>query len=258
MRLLWERMRASEGMKPGALDHIKMHKLMARLSIPRYQAVGIMESLWHFAAGHCDDGNLSRYQAGDVAAWIQYADDAEELWTALSECGWLEAHDDGSVWIHDWADHAPHWLRDRWRKRGFVPGVSTEPPGNSRNLRGDSCAPLPSPCDLVLVDKVDGAKFGQDEIEETRHRAKAICGDVGLRVEEDRDLILKVATLIVARSISEDMAQQAVGATVRANPKNRRSYFHKCMSNQCKQHGLKFNQLLKVCIPPPSLNGGGK
>jgi hypothetical protein len=84
-------------MKHSAITLLKFKCLAARLSLPLWQTVGLLESLWLFAMHHARDGNLSRFSPTDIAAWL--------------ETRWLERGGDGELLIHDWDDHKPTWLK---------------------------------------------------------------------------------------------------------------------------------------------------
>jgi hypothetical protein len=97
-------------MKHQAITLLKFKSLAARLSLPLWQTVGVLESLWLFAMHHARDGDLSRFRPSDLAAWLEYGGDATAMVEALVETRWLDRNGDGLV-IHDWADHKPTWLK---------------------------------------------------------------------------------------------------------------------------------------------------
>lgn len=138
-------------MKIGTTSHPKFKRLMKRLGVNQYEAVGILELLWGMAAQFADDGNLSRFDAESIAAYIGWEKNSDELVTALVECGWLD-RSDNNLAIHDWADHMPNFLLDRRRKREQrdanrlgKDGKSSTCPGHSRNVTGQSYPTKPSP-----------------------------------------------------------------------------------------------------------------
>ena len=98
-------------MKSGALTSVKLMRLKRALGLTQYQAVGLLECLWHFTAHNTPDGGIGKYTDDDIAAVLEWEGAATELITALVESGWLDRHEDGSIWIHDWLEHCPTWVR---------------------------------------------------------------------------------------------------------------------------------------------------
>lgn len=103
-------------MKLGTTTHPKFCRLMRRLSLSKFSTVGVLESLWMMAAQFTDDGDLTRFDAEDIAAYIDWPDEPQRLIDALVECGWLD-QSDHQLMVHDFADHAPHFVSERLRKR---------------------------------------------------------------------------------------------------------------------------------------------
>ena len=125
------------------------------LKRPAYAVAGVLEMLWMLAAQHAEDGDLSRFSPVEIADYIEWEGDAEELIKALIETKWLE-NSNGVLCIHDWDDHCPDYLKDRHRKRRQRGeskdtengGLSGDCPGNSgtfRDIPGKSPLAMPSP-----------------------------------------------------------------------------------------------------------------
>jgi len=104
-------------MKRGTPQHPKMAMLASELSIARYAAVGLLESLWHWAAQYAKDGDIGRYPVAVIASVLGWEGDAEVLLAALIKCRWVdvhtacaqEAHAVGRQvvrYLHDWHEHA--------------------------------------------------------------------------------------------------------------------------------------------------------
>ena len=89
-------------------EHPKIYGLVDRLGLKRnYEAVGIVVSLWLWAARNASDGDLSRFPVRAIAAAVGYPGNlAKRLCTALVESGWMDVELDGTYRIHDWEDHA--------------------------------------------------------------------------------------------------------------------------------------------------------
>lgn len=114
-------------MKSGTPGHIKTKKLKLRLKIPLWQAIGILESLWQFAADCADDGAIGRYSNDDIAAYMEWDGDADELVDALVQSRWVDEDDADRLVVHDWEEHCPNYVKDRVKKRNER--LATKKPG---------------------------------------------------------------------------------------------------------------------------------
>jgi len=104
-------------MKANAADHPKVRRLARKLAITRWQVIGVLESVWQFAAQYAEDGVLCpRYTPAEIADFIEWDDDATALFAAMVDAGLLDREDDEIV-IHDWAEHAPDYVKKRLQKR---------------------------------------------------------------------------------------------------------------------------------------------
>lgn len=134
-------------MKSGTPGHIKTKKLKLRLNLPLWQVIGILESLWQFAADCADDGGVGRYSNEDIAAYMEWAGDPDELVDALVHCRWLDAHETLRLVVHDWDFHMPYYVEERIRKReqrltskkaGTRPNITGTVRGQSQESVGPS------------------------------------------------------------------------------------------------------------------------
>jgi len=105
-------------MKRGTIEHVKMHRLAERLNLPRYAAVGILESLWHMTATKAPSGDISNLTAEDIAFYIQWNHDPVELIDALVLCRWLDKDGD-KLLVHDWQDHAEDSVKKWLTRKGM-------------------------------------------------------------------------------------------------------------------------------------------
>jgi hypothetical protein len=108
-------------MKRGTPAHPKTAMLMAELSIPRYAAVGILESLWHWTAQFAKRGDIGRYSNHIIADSVGWTDDPDKLINALVKCHWIDTYAQDThgvrteclplggeaprLIIHDWPEH---------------------------------------------------------------------------------------------------------------------------------------------------------
>lgn len=71
-----------------------------------YAAIGIVVSVWLWAAQNATDGDLSDYAPEDIADAIGWKKPAGKLLDALVDTGFIDRAEDGSLTIHDWDEHA--------------------------------------------------------------------------------------------------------------------------------------------------------
>lgn len=97
-------------MKRNTPNHPKMRELAAVLSVPLWGAVGIMESLWHYAAEYTPRGDIGRLSDATIATAIDWRKKPAVLISALtdSRCQWLDNDDDFRLIVHDWPDHCEY------------------------------------------------------------------------------------------------------------------------------------------------------
>ena len=114
-------------MKRGAIGHPKVLRLMRALSIRRYEAVGILESLWHWTSRYAIRGDLGKYENQDIADGIDWAGDATVLVDALAASGWLDHAEGARLVIHDIQDHADNTWRQCLQDAGLTWWDDTPP-----------------------------------------------------------------------------------------------------------------------------------
>ena len=109
-------------MKRGTPRHPKTLLLAATLGIPRYAAVGLLESLWHFGQSYAQAGDVGRYSDEVIAEAVGWEGDASKLVSGLVKAGWADRCRCHRVRIHDWPAHADQTV-ERWLKanrKGFI------------------------------------------------------------------------------------------------------------------------------------------
>ncbi len=89
-------------------DHPKIYALVDRMKLRRNsEAVGIVVSLWLWAAKNAPDGDLSGFPERAIADAVGYSYSyAGKLCKALVECRWLDEKEGGGYQIHDWEAYA--------------------------------------------------------------------------------------------------------------------------------------------------------
>lgn len=111
-------------MKTGAVQSVKFMRLKRRLKINHWQAVGILEALWLITQTNAPRGDIGRLGNEDIAAMIEWNDDADELIDALVDCGWLDRHPEFRLLVHDWHIHCPSYIRGALTSQGVGFAVS--------------------------------------------------------------------------------------------------------------------------------------
>ncbi len=141
-------------MKRNAHRHTKMRALSKRMNIPQYAAVGLMESLWHWAADQVPDGGIGKYGDEDIAdsiTWDQ-PDRSHELIEALADCGFLDEMSGCRLYIHDWHEHCEISVHKRLARSGLLfanghqpslSGLDSQERHGPTRTRGDSNPPPP-------------------------------------------------------------------------------------------------------------------
>jgi len=128
--------------------HPKMKKLARLLSISWPEAVGYLHYLWWWALDFAQDGDLTKYEAGDIADAVLWQGEPTELVNALGEAGFLDKTEDGCLVIHDWFDYAGRLIekreanRERMRKaRAKAKDAGSPHVQNTNNARSGATVP---------------------------------------------------------------------------------------------------------------------
>lgn len=110
-------------------DHPKFADLKARLSVPRYVALGALETLWHFTGRFTPQGNIGKYSDAQIEAWLEWDGAPGALITALIGSRWVDRDTEFRILVHDWAIHADKATKqalNRAKMEFCVPTVCTE------------------------------------------------------------------------------------------------------------------------------------
>ena len=89
-------------------DHPKIYALVDRMKLRRNsEAVGIVVSLWLWAAKNAPDGDLSGFPERAIADAVGYSSSyAAKLCQLLVETRWLDEKEGGGYLLHDWEEYA--------------------------------------------------------------------------------------------------------------------------------------------------------
>ena len=92
--------------------HPKTKKLARLLNISAPTAIGHLHMLWWWALDYAQDGDLSKYQAEDIADAVLWDGSASLLMASLLDAGFLD-QPDGNPRIHDWDEYGGKLLAKR-------------------------------------------------------------------------------------------------------------------------------------------------
>ncbi len=101
-------------------DHPKTRRLARKLVMPVPHVVGHLHLLWHWCMTYAQDGDLTKYDAEEIAFGMMWEDEPEKLIEALVACRFLDSAN-GRLTVHNWDEYGGKRLRamqnDASRKR---------------------------------------------------------------------------------------------------------------------------------------------
>lgn len=135
---------------------MKFDNFMTDLGLTYYQAIGILESIWHFTATNAIQGNVGKHTNQEIAKWIGYAGDPDKLISVLTHRRWLDRHSEHRLIVHDWHLHADKSVKVTLKNRNLcfcmpeeLTGIPKEIIGNpslkTGSLSGSGADPDPDP-----------------------------------------------------------------------------------------------------------------
>lgn len=125
-------------MKRGTIEHPKMLMLEAQLGIARYEVVGIMESLWHWASRYAIQGDIGKWSNVAIAKGIGWSKDPDSLIDALISSGWVDQIDGTErLVIHDVKDHADNTWKQNLEDAGLKWWDGSRPRNKGQGSRPD-------------------------------------------------------------------------------------------------------------------------
>jgi hypothetical protein len=122
-------------MKKGGIEHPKTRNLSLFLKISKRDSVGLLEMLFAFTAEYAPRGDIGRCSNEAIAEAVHWPKKkAQQLVDGLVNCGhnvcsagYLEEHPEHRLIVHDWAEHAPEFIKKKLlrAKQEFVKPVQT-------------------------------------------------------------------------------------------------------------------------------------
>lgn len=161
-------------MKQGTAEKRKFKRLKRRLGLKRYEAVGLLESLWDLTRRETPAGNVGRLTDADIADEMEWEGEPADLIVALVDEGWLDRHDEHRLIVHDWSDHAPNYLKALFKRenRQFADAETnsvateceTESPQNENLVLPQSNTTSPNPNPPHALTKPHPTSAGGGEV----------------------------------------------------------------------------------------------
>jgi hypothetical protein len=150
--------------------HPKAKRLARLLGVGLPATIGHLHLLWWWATDFAEDGDLTPYDADEIADAALWEGKPAEFLRALIDAGFVDEPAgalDGSVVLHDWADYAGKLIErreyDRERKREW----------RERQKGKQAPTPRPAPAELVEDDgfEVAWAPYPRKIAKAAAHRA---------------------------------------------------------------------------------------
>lgn len=165
------------------LHHPKTSRMARLLGIQRVHAVGHLHALWYFGLDHAQEGDLSRYDAFDLAIAAEWDGDPQLFTDSIVSAGFIDRSEDGSLCLHDWGGtcgkffrHPDHPTRVAWNAmRAKVAGIVL-----SRD--GHHCRHCGSPERLEIDHIVPIARGGSNHLENLQVLCRPCNARKGVRL----------------------------------------------------------------------------
>lgn len=88
------------------IDHPKFAHLKHLLGLKKFEALGLLESLWHFTGKYAPQGNVGKYSDVEIEIWLEWGREPGAAVRALVESRWLDRDATHRLIVHDWSRHA--------------------------------------------------------------------------------------------------------------------------------------------------------
>lgn len=225
-------------------DHPKTRKLARTLEISIPTAIGHLHCLWWWAMKYAQTGDLTKFEAGDVADAARWEGDAQAFLQALLNAGFI----DPDMQIHDWYEYAGRLIEKRkanaertkaWRMHNVRVRYDATKPNqpNQTNLGSPPVSPPKKPvkkdepktsyADLVTMTETEHAalvdKHGADaqRLIEILNNYKAQSGK---RYKSDYHAILNWCVKRLEEERAKDKPQKARDAPLNTRPGTKNKY----------------------------------
>jgi len=103
-------------MKIDGLRHPKTKELAHALGVDLPHAIGLLELMWAFAAQQTPQGNIGKWSNAVIADESGWTGCPDLFVNSLILVNFLDESESHRLLVHDWAEHAPNWLRAKLKK----------------------------------------------------------------------------------------------------------------------------------------------
>lgn len=140
-------------------EHPKFAALKAELKLSKFQALGLLEALWHFTGRFAPRGNIGRFTDRQIETWLEWEGEEGAAIQSLTATGWIDPDNVHRLVIHDWHHHADSTTKKQLgrTKETFVSDISRQHPDMSRQNGKVSGPPEPVPEPVPEPEPVPGA-----------------------------------------------------------------------------------------------------
>lgn len=98
-------------------NHPKLSAVCRTLSAKRVEVIGALHCLWWWCMDYAMEGDISRFNAQQIADASDWKGDAKVFCQALIDANFIDRGDDGSTKIHDWMDFCGELIIKRLRRK---------------------------------------------------------------------------------------------------------------------------------------------
>jgi len=128
-------------------EHPKFARLKKSLGISKFEALGLLEALWHFTGKFAPRGNVGKFSNEEIESWLEWNGEPGTAVMALIAAGWLDENPQFRLAVHDWKDHADATTKKYMgrTREGFVQDMSGQVEDMSGRNGKSSGPPVPVP-----------------------------------------------------------------------------------------------------------------
>lgn len=242
----------------GLRDHLKTKKVARLLGIPKVQVIGHLLCLWWWCQEYAQDGDLSSFDAADIADAAEYEGNPQAFVNALLDCGvkggagFLHRNSDGALLVNDWYQYGGKLFVQRAQSAERMRNYRARNAGVTRN---DSVT-------VTHVTPIDNKR--QEENRKDNNKPEVVVVDDSARYRHACDLIHQngfgMMTPLMAEQVHtmlqefpDEWIDKAFEVAVKAN-KRRFDYALGVLENW-RRDGFDSKHSKNGVAVPPTTNG---
>lgn len=219
-------------------------------------ATGILERLWHTTATDAFRGDIGRLSNDEIAESVGWFGDADMIVSMLIESRWIDPHDKCRLVVHDWAEHAPNWVKGNAKNHGgfIVPiegsledtpkGRPLEEPTPNQTKPNQTKPSLTKPNQAAAAWAADA--FGKLDYEDCNRLCAKLRKHKPPREDEETWKHYSWAVVVVGQAIRPGLAAEWVSAVTDGNVSKVRRYLEVAMENELKKLGYLLTEVLEI------------